>query len=83
MNTQHATDINMAADIANNKKSVIKTLNDDLAYMTLRNKEDSKYDAVPPDRPVTILQGFANYKSDTLALITVASLLVFAIIIRS
>ena len=85
MDNAHATDVNMAADIANKKDSQLTTLKKQMMYMNLRQNEDSKYDASPPRRPSNIVDGFSSntYTSDKLAIITVASLLVLAIIVRS
>jgi hypothetical protein len=54
----------------------------DLTYISLRQKEDAKYDTPPPARPI-IKESFANSSSDRLAMISVCAIAVFIIMMRS
>ena len=82
MEFQHATDPNMAADIANKKSTPLTDMKKDLMYMSLRQKEDSKYDVQPPARPI-IKEKFIDSSSERLALISVLAITVFIIMLRA
>ncbi len=81
MELQHATDPNMADDMANNKSTPLTDMKKDLTYMALRQKEDAKYDVQPPSRPV-IKEKFIDSSSERLALISVCAIAVFIIMLR-
>jgi hypothetical protein len=82
MEFQHATDVNMAADIAEKKSSPLTDMKKDLMYISLRQKEDSKYDAQPPSRAL-VKETFINSSSERLTLISVCAIAVFVIMLRS
>ncbi len=82
MEFQHATDVNMASDLSEKKSSTLTNMKKDLMYMSLRQKEDSKYDAAPPNRPM-IKETFIDSSSERLALIAVCSIAVFIIMLRN
>jgi hypothetical protein len=92
MELQHATDVNMADDVANNKSTPLTDMKKDLTYMALRQKEDTKFDAQPPsrlllnslssERPI-LKEKFIDSSSERLALISVCAIAVFIIMLRS
>lgn len=82
MELQHATDVNMADDMANNKATTLTDMKKDLTYIALRQKEDSKYDAQPPSRPI-LKEKFIDSSSERLTVITVCAIAVFIIMLRS
>jgi hypothetical protein len=82
MELQHATDVNMADDIANKKSTPLTDMKKELSYMALRQKEDSKYDAQPPSRAI-VKEKFIDSSSERLALISVCAIAVFIIMLRS
>jgi hypothetical protein len=82
MEFQHASDPNMANDVANKKSSPLTDMKKDLMYVSLRQKEDSKYDVVPPDRPI-VKEKFIDASSERLTLIAVCVIAVFIIMVRN
>jgi hypothetical protein len=82
MEFQHASDPNMADDIANKKSSPLTDVKKDLMYVSLRQKEDSKYDVKPPDRPI-VKEKFIDASSERLTLIAVCAIAVFIIMVRN
>ncbi len=82
MELQHASDPDMAADIANKKSTNLTDMKKDLMHISLRQKEDSKYDVQPPSRPI-IKEKFIDSSSERLALISVCAIAVFIIMLRS
>jgi hypothetical protein len=70
MEFQHASDVNMANDIATNKSSQLTNMQKDLMYISLRQNEDSKYDVKPPERKI-IKETFVNSQHETLAIIAI------------
>jgi hypothetical protein len=82
MEYQHATDPDMANDVANNKQTPLTDMKKDLMYISLRQNEDSKYDVKPPSRPI-IKEKFIDSSSERLTLITVCAIGIFIIMLRS
>jgi hypothetical protein len=82
MEFQHATDINMAADVAEKKSTNLTDMKKDLMYISLRQKEDSKYDVAPPKRPI-LRETFVDSSSERLTLIAVCAIAVFIIMVRN
>lgn len=82
MELQHATDPNMAEDMANKKTTPLTNMNKELTYVALRQKEDAKYDVQPPERPI-VKEKFIDSSSERLALISVCAIAVFIIMLRS
>ncbi len=82
MELQHATDVNMAEDMANKKSTPLTDMKKELSYISLRQKEDSKYDVQPPSRAI-VKEKFIDSSSERLALISVCAIAVFIIMLRS
>lgn len=82
MEFQHATDADMAADFANKNSTPLTDMKKELMYMSLRQKEDSKYDVQPPERPI-IKEKFIDSSSERLTLIAVCAIAVFIIMVRN
>jgi hypothetical protein len=72
----------VAESIATGSSSSIGNMQRDLLYMSLRQKEDSRYDTSPPARSI-IKESFANASSERLTVIAVCAIAVFIIISRS
>ncbi len=72
----------IAEAVATGSSSPIVDMHRDLLYMSLRQKEDSRYDTPPPARPI-IKESFINASSDRLTMIAICAIAVCMIIVRS
>jgi hypothetical protein len=63
-------------------KDPLDDMKSNLEYISLRQKEDSKYDVKPPSRPV-VKETFADAPSERLALIAICAIAVFIIMVRN
>jgi hypothetical protein len=78
---QHTNPI-ISESIATGSSSPIANIHQDLLYMSLRQKEDSRYDTPPPARPI-IKESFVNSSSERLTIIAICAIAVCIIIARS
>jgi hypothetical protein len=78
-----AMDADMAKDMASGSESDATKMKKSLIMMQVRQSEDAKFDAPPPPSSVIKEGFFATASSGQLAVFAAATLVVFAIMIRS
>ena len=78
-----ATDQDMARDMATGTESEATKMKKTLMIMQARQGEDAKFDAPPPPSSVIYEPFFVSASSGQLAIFAAATLVVFAIMIKS